>query len=858
MKLKIIAAASAAALVASAALADAKWAYDADAKTLTGILVDGETAANVFNISDAGVLSQNTVGDQTEIDLRAAAMPDGVPEIKQMGAINKYTSTTALRLPESLETMPDSLCSGLSALTEVTFPENPKFTKISSYAFQKTGLIDVTIPDGITVIGVQAFQECKSLVHVKLPETLEVFEKSAFSSTTAMKLIEPCFPASVTNLGQSVFVSCTMTNGVEIGFGTDKMTGEPLKMTFSIQTETNLRNLSFRACPNIKYFRIGPGVQGILPTIHFEMTKIDGLEWVEFGPNVTTFSDNFSSCGKLTNMVFRADADTPDFEFRNIQIGWADQSFHPLPSGLRDIVWERWFTYTGGSGNPFSNCGSRNLRFFVPGANLKWAAFIADSSRMTPWAEVSATDQAYYYSRYGTDAPTPDGLSVAVTDGLNRTWIVSDGKTPSGALLELGECWPQFASVTLSPEPQNDDGTYTAGTEVTVTFTPNADGVVFTGWTGTATNGLAEAAIASPSITVVATGVKTLSPTFTSTFLAYDEEKGELSDGTWMMVASGSLDAITLGTRKRTSAVGKQLLDLSRPVAGGGRIIAMKNSVSGVSGFKLPDTLESIAGFAQYWNTSANTGVTMEPLLPDSVTNVADSAFHWCPGLTGSLRIGFATNSAGESVETKVGSSAFTWFSNIGPEVRLGPGIRTISKTMFAGSYGGLGMKYDGPFDLWVGPNVSYAYPDSVSNIRRVNEAKSARPASVHFEGDMFDGTSGMFFGASLDGNKLVKWTGDGPLPYWIRFYVGADGCKEWKAFLTDRTKVTPWAELSDEVKAEYWTRFEKGDAYGTKRPYGLTTEAAAMTNDFPKAYGLPPNQWVFSLAQPGFVISVR
>ena len=219
MKLKIIAAA---ALVASAALADAKWTYDATAKTLTGVLADGETTANVFNISDAGVLSQKTVGDQAEIDLRAAAMPDGVPEIVEVKTLNQYKKTTALRLPKSLEKMADSLCYGLSTLTEVTFPESPKFTKIANNAFRNTGLVDVTIPDGVTVIASQAFQECKSLVHVKLPETLEALGDNAFYGETALLLVEPCIPGSVTNLGQAVFRGCSaMTNDVRVGFAMD-------------------------------------------------------------------------------------------------------------------------------------------------------------------------------------------------------------------------------------------------------------------------------------------------------------------------------------------------------------------------------------------------------------------------------------------------------------------------------------------------------------------------------------------------------------------------------------------------------------------------------------------------------------
>ena len=60
------------------------------------------------------------------------------------------------------------------------------------------------------------------------------------------------------------------------------------------------------------------------------------------------------------------------------------------------------------------------------------------------------------------------------------------------------------------------------------------------------------------------------------------------------------------------------------------------------------------------------------------------------------------------------------------------------------------------------------------------------------------------------------------------------------------------------EVTNQYWAKFPKGEEFGEKHAYGLTTEAAVMTNELPYAYGLPKNQWVFSLRTSGLVIRIQ
>ena len=712
------------------------------------------------------------------------------------------------------------------------------------------------MPEGtpaIRVISNRTFYQNGNITYVKLPEGLEVIGESAFHDCSALELVEPCIPGSVTNLGKYVFRSCSaMTNGVEIGFG--EKDGEPLWV--DMPRDGTDRNFAFRSCNKIPYLKYGPGVK-VAPIFFYELSGVESLERVEFGENLEKYYDQLLECKKLTTAIFWQ---TKTFTFLDYQAAWPDNGYHTFPSSMREITWHGWFEYTANSGNPFSNVGNLAMRFIVPGNNLKWAMFMADSTKMTPWDKCADADKIAYTNRYGEAARTPAGIAVAVSGGLPRTYIVTDGTTYDGNTIQVADFESAFGKVTFDPEP-DENGNFAAG-DVTVTF-EGAEGVTFTGWEGDA----AEADKTKTTITIAASGIKNLTPRFTSTFLVYNKEAKELTDGQWTMVAEGEKDAITVKGLKR-SLDSSFLMDFQRPIYGGGKITKMTSGVGIATGYKFPLTLESISGFTYDAQDKVK---TYEPFLPDSVTNVGGSAFHWCKNIHGNIRIGFATNAAGESVETKLGTTLFTWMNYIGPKVELGPGIRKIPET-FCNGYDGLGMSYDGPFDLWIGPNVEEACPKTMYGIRGTHTT-SAQPLSVHFQGDMFNGSSGMFL-ASSDykywdngrDNYVRRWdlTAAEPKAYSIRFYVGAEGCKKWWEFVSNAKYVTPWDKLDETVQNEYWAMFPKGDVYGKKHPYGLTTDAAVITNSYcvtnkyMESYGLPRSQWVFSLRSSGFVLRVQ
>ena len=65
---------------------------------------------------------------------------------------------------------------------------------------------DVTVPDSVVKIGVQAFSGCKSLRRVFLPDTVKYIEDFAFKGCTSLQHIQ--FSASLRGIGSCAFLNC--------------------------------------------------------------------------------------------------------------------------------------------------------------------------------------------------------------------------------------------------------------------------------------------------------------------------------------------------------------------------------------------------------------------------------------------------------------------------------------------------------------------------------------------------------------------------------------------------------------------------------------------------------------------------
>ena len=118
----------------------------------------------------------------------------------------------------------DKATAGDFVIPATVNPGNSKIsyavTSVGDYAFGGksaddacTALTSVTLPDGITYIGLYAFANCNSLTSVTLPSTLDEVNACAFYSCSALTAVD-FLGTSMSSIGASAFARCMVLSSV--------------------------------------------------------------------------------------------------------------------------------------------------------------------------------------------------------------------------------------------------------------------------------------------------------------------------------------------------------------------------------------------------------------------------------------------------------------------------------------------------------------------------------------------------------------------------------------------------------------------------------------------------------------------
>ena len=95
------------------------------------------------------------------------------------------TSIETLRIGKSVVGINDNAFHNITSLTNVIFEEGSKLTNIGYRAFYNTSLVNIFLPENITVIFDEAFAKCKSLHKVTLSGlNLSYIGNNAFYNTS--------------------------------------------------------------------------------------------------------------------------------------------------------------------------------------------------------------------------------------------------------------------------------------------------------------------------------------------------------------------------------------------------------------------------------------------------------------------------------------------------------------------------------------------------------------------------------------------------------------------------------------------------------------------------------------------------
>lgn len=165
---------------------------------------DVKSDIEVFSIPE-GVTSIAENAFQGCDSLRSVFIPDSVFIIGD-GAFYGCRSLRSVYLPDYLEYLGVSAFANCKSLSDIILPSG--FIKIPMYCFSYTNLSSVSIPEGINIIGENAFMGCARLSSVNLPYSVRTIDAEAFQDCYNLRSLSWDADCNVKYIGDRAFEGC--------------------------------------------------------------------------------------------------------------------------------------------------------------------------------------------------------------------------------------------------------------------------------------------------------------------------------------------------------------------------------------------------------------------------------------------------------------------------------------------------------------------------------------------------------------------------------------------------------------------------------------------------------------------------
>lgn len=214
---------------------------------------------------------------------------DGELIVEGTGAMSNYSmdtspwaiyseSITKATIKEGVTTIGDYAFQGCRALTSASLPTG--LTSIGKYAFQWCeALVTINIPTTVVSMGIGAFYYC-SLTSLTLPEGIKNIEQSTFTGNEFTSVV---IPQGVTVIGVNSFCDCKQLESVTIPNSVQTI-GEmafqycPKLASVAIPNSVvTIERYAFDRCSSLATLSIGEGVTGIGKQAFSDCSKLESV-----------------------------------------------------------------------------------------------------------------------------------------------------------------------------------------------------------------------------------------------------------------------------------------------------------------------------------------------------------------------------------------------------------------------------------------------------------------------------------------------------------------------------------------------------------------------------------------------------
>lgn len=302
--------------------------------------VKGEEQTN-FNIKEGTIAIANDAFSWCE-ELKSITIPNSITTIgdrafyhcdkllsidipESVTCMGEYvfehcTSLNRISLPNNTTKITSGMFSLCSSLDELTIPNTT--TYIGDDALQGCNIKNITLPDSISYIGEQAFGQCRSLVSVSLPNSIQSLPDCIFWDCCSLEKI--VIPDSVVNIGEVAFEGCESITKIDIPDSVIRIGYSTFQDCVNLQNvklSNNLKEVpgySFNNCQSIKSIVIPDSVKMIS---YDAFTDCTALKSVDLGKNISEISDDaFTNCSNIDTLHLMDKNEKTLYAFRSCKI----------------------------------------------------------------------------------------------------------------------------------------------------------------------------------------------------------------------------------------------------------------------------------------------------------------------------------------------------------------------------------------------------------------------------------------------------------------------------------------------------------------------------------------------------------
>ncbi|MDR1674279.1 MAG: leucine-rich repeat protein [Oscillospiraceae bacterium] len=187
---------------------------------------------------------------------------------------------------------------------EYTVPDT--VTVIGNRAFDRSKLVKINLPDGVTDVGFSAFSTCSYLTDIELPDSVKTIGHAAFANSSSLKELN--FPDSVTSLGHNMCINCTSLQSVSLPAALESIGNRAFESCIKLteiefpETLVSIGDSGFYSCKLLTAAPLPSSLQSLGAQAFQECAS---LKEMTIPAGITEIKDyTFSNCPGLTSLKF--------------------------------------------------------------------------------------------------------------------------------------------------------------------------------------------------------------------------------------------------------------------------------------------------------------------------------------------------------------------------------------------------------------------------------------------------------------------------------------------------------------------------------------------------------------------------